>query len=29
MKQEPTLYQLLPLSGDLVGGEEQPLGLHL
>ena len=21
MKQEPTLYQLLPLSGDLVGGE--------
>jgi len=22
MKQEPTLYQLLPLSGDLVGGEE-------
>jgi len=21
MKQEPTLYQLLPLSGDLIGGE--------
>jgi F-type H+-transporting ATPase subunit gamma len=29
MKQEPTLYQLLPLSGDLVGRRRQPLGLHL